>query len=479
MAAAASEAVETTAAPVPLPIEPPIRSVLFGRGHFEQHAARLALSHECRAVRAPAAVPFFPRLDENIAVIRGAVAALERLSRDGLNLGPAAQWLLDNASLIDEQVNEVRRQLPARYFARLPVLCGEPLDGLPRIYGIAWAWVAHSDSGLDAELLCACLQAYDRERELSLAELWALPTTLRLVLIENLRRLAERTAAMLDARERAHSWLEPAHAPAALAELEHLGQALSRRGVLQAFALQLSLREADVPHALHAGLRVWLDTHLPDPAAAQAQLHDEMTRDHQSVRNAITSLRGIDRLEWRELIAGVSVTVRTLARSPVFAAERQDTQDETLRAVEQLALDGGLPESRVAAELMRRVDAAPAPDAPEAAPGHWCLGAGREALRQALGLPPAGFTERLAASRRWRAGLHLAALGLPTLLMVAWLMPHGAAAASWSAGLLALTALLLAFPVSELVVSLVNRLISESVPPARLPRLALDEGLGP
>ena len=122
MAAAASEAVETTAAPVPLPIEPPIRSVLFGRGHFEQHAARLALSHECRAVRAPAAVPFFPRLDENIAVIRGAVAALERLSRDGLNLGPAAQWLLDNASLIDEQVNEVRRQLPARYFARLPVL---------------------------------------------------------------------------------------------------------------------------------------------------------------------------------------------------------------------------------------------------------------------------------------------------------------------------------------------------------------------
>lgn len=479
MAAAASEAVETTAAPVPLPIEPPIRSVLFGRGHFEQHAARLALSHECRAVRAPAAVPFFPRLDENIAVIRGSVAALERLSRDGLNLGPAAQWLLDNASLIDEQVNEVRRQLPARYFARLPVLCGEPLDGLPRIYGIAWAWVAHSDSGLDAELLCACLQAYDRERELSLAELWALPTTLRLVLIENLRRLAERTAAMLDARERAHSWLEQAHAPAALAELEHLGQALSRRGVLQAFALQLSLREADVPHALHAGLRVWLDTHLPDPAAAQAQLHDEMTRDHQSVRNAITSLRGIDRLEWRELIAGVSVTVRTLARSPVFSAERQDTQDETLRAVEQLALDGGLPESRVAAELMRRVDAAPAPDAPEAAPGHWCLGAGREALRQALGLPPAGFTERLAASRRWRAGLHLAALGLPTLLMVAWLMPHGAAAASWSAGLLALTALLLAFPVSELVVSLVNRLISESVPPARLPRLALDEGLGP
>ena len=479
MAAAASEAVETTAAPVPLPIEPPIRSVLFGRGHFEQHAARLALSHECRAVRAPAAVPFFPRLDENIAVIRGAVAALERLSRDGLNLGPAAQWLLDNASLIDEQVNEVRRQLPARYFARLPVLCGEPLDGLPRIYGIAWAWVAHSDSGLDAELLCACLQAYDRERELSLAELWALPTTLRLVLIENLRRLAERTAAMLDARERAHSWLEQAHAPAALAELEHLGQALSRRGVLQAFALQLSLREADVPHALHAGLRVWLDTHLPDPAAAQAQLHDEMTRDHQSVRNAITSLRGIDRLEWRELIAGVSVTVRTLARSPVFSAERQDTQDETLRAVEQLALDGGLPESRVAAELMRRVDAAPAPDAPEAAPGHWCLGAGREALRQALGLPPAGFTERLAASRRWRAGLHLAALGLPTLLMVAWLMPHGAAAAPWSAGLLALTALLLAFPVSELVVSLVNRLISESVPPARLPRLALDEGLGP
>ena len=37
----------------------------------------------------------------------------------------------------------------------------------------------------------ATLRAYQETRDLKLSEVWALPTTLRVVLVENLRRLAE------------------------------------------------------------------------------------------------------------------------------------------------------------------------------------------------------------------------------------------------------------------------------------------------
>ena len=69
-----------------------------------------------------------------------------------------------------------------------------PLAGLPRVYGIAWAYVAHTDSVLNEELFTAFLNAYQDIDELTLGELWALPTTLRVVLLENLRRVAERIA---------------------------------------------------------------------------------------------------------------------------------------------------------------------------------------------------------------------------------------------------------------------------------------------
>jgi cyclic beta-1,2-glucan synthetase len=81
------------------------------------------------------------------------------------------------------------------------VLQEEPLVGLPRVYGVAWAFVAPHRQRLRRRAARALPEAYQEARELTLGELWALPTTLRVVLIENLRRLAERVAANKAARE--------------------------------------------------------------------------------------------------------------------------------------------------------------------------------------------------------------------------------------------------------------------------------------
>ena len=112
-----------------------------------------------------------------------------------------------------------------------------PLAGLPRIYGVAWAWVAHTDSSFDEPLLEAYLRAYQRERQLTLAELWALPTTMRAILVENLRRLAERSATVLAVREWAHAWVDAAVSDPRLADLEALHARLQPRGLTEAFAL--------------------------------------------------------------------------------------------------------------------------------------------------------------------------------------------------------------------------------------------------
>src|SRR6185437_10043511 len=92
--------------------------------------------------------------------------------------------------LVERQIREIRSALPAGYYRQLPKLANGPFVGYPRVFGIAWAFVAHTDSHFDPEMLCRFVRAYQRVQPLTIGELWAVAITLRIVLVENLRRLA-------------------------------------------------------------------------------------------------------------------------------------------------------------------------------------------------------------------------------------------------------------------------------------------------
>ena len=67
---------------------------------------------------------------------------------------------------------------------------GRAVRGYPRVFGLAWAFVAHTDSRFDPETLRRFVRAYQRVQPLTIGELWAVAITLRIVLVENLRRAA-------------------------------------------------------------------------------------------------------------------------------------------------------------------------------------------------------------------------------------------------------------------------------------------------
>jgi cyclic beta-1,2-glucan synthetase len=63
--------------------------------------------------------------------------------------------------------------------------------------------VAHTDSHFDPEVLRVFVSAYQRVQPLTIGELWAVPISLRLVLIENFRRLAVRIIESQNGRKEA------------------------------------------------------------------------------------------------------------------------------------------------------------------------------------------------------------------------------------------------------------------------------------
>ena len=98
---------------------------------------------------------------------------------------------------------EIRADLPRGFYRQLPKLADGPLEGYPRVFGIAWAFVAHTDSRFDPQMLGKFVQAYQRVQPLTIGELWAVAITLRIVLVENLRRSAERIVRSRTARQEA------------------------------------------------------------------------------------------------------------------------------------------------------------------------------------------------------------------------------------------------------------------------------------
>src|SRR5881409_3568389 len=170
--------------------EDPIRAELFGIERLEQHAESLAAAQA--VMRQPRrGRRLLQRVEHNGRVLRESYRVIANAIREERAITPAAEWLVDNFHVVDEQLREIRDDLPPGFYRKLPKLLEGPLAGYPRVYGIAWAFVAHTDSRLDPESLRRFVRAYQRVQPLTIGELWAVAITLRVVLVENLRRLAE------------------------------------------------------------------------------------------------------------------------------------------------------------------------------------------------------------------------------------------------------------------------------------------------
>ncbi|HUG75532.1 MAG TPA: hypothetical protein VMM81_07680, partial [Acidimicrobiia bacterium] len=115
----------------------PIVSELFSVERLEQHARSLAAAQPIMT-EPRRAHPIASRVAENGRILLESYRVLAGAIREERSISPAAEWLVDNFHVVDEQVREIRDDLPAAYYRELPKLAGGHLEGYPRVLGIAW-----------------------------------------------------------------------------------------------------------------------------------------------------------------------------------------------------------------------------------------------------------------------------------------------------------------------------------------------------
>ncbi|HSO29142.1 MAG TPA: glucoamylase family protein, partial [Candidatus Sulfomarinibacteraceae bacterium] len=466
--------------------EEPILAELFSVERLEQHARTLAAAQVVSPARRRGNA-IRPRVAENGRVLLESYRLLARAIKDERSITPAAEWLVDNFHIVEEQLREIRDDLPPDYYRELPKLAEGHLEGYPRVLGIAWAYVAHTDSRFEPESLRRMVRAYQEVEPLTIGELWAIAISLRIFLVENLRRLAERIVRSRAARQMADELADgllglgassPDLADASL-------RRLSRTALPTAARVQLFQRLRDQDPAVTPALQ-WLEGLL----AAQGTTAEEVVRlEHQrqatmnvTVRNAITSMRLISSFDWATFVEGVSLVDELLRDRSSFATMDFATRDRYRHAIEELARGAHRTEIEVAAAVVAMAESTPVADGLEPSvgarrrdPGYYLISDGRIALERALGLRVRARGRLRRAYVRNATSRYLGTVALATALILAvpvLLSQGGAGGAA-----LILLVILALVPASDLAMALVIRTVTNVLGPRPLPRLDLDDGV--
>jgi cyclic beta-1,2-glucan synthetase len=487
----------------------PIREDLWGVERLEQHAASLAAMQRVRPGRARDR-PLTPRVRDNGRALLQSYRTIAEAIRDERAITPASEWLVDNFHLVDEQLREIREDLPKGFYRQLPKLAGGPREGYPRVYALALDFVAHTDSRFDEEALRRFVRAYQRLQPLTIGELWAVAISLRVVLVENLRRLADRMVRARASRELAEELADTLLAEPAEAHPTALLKRYADGPLDAAFAVVLLGRLRDQDPAVTPAL-AWLDKQLAEQGTTAEEIvaveHQRQAAMNATVRNVITSMRSITALDWAAFFESVSPVDAELSAFAGYQAMEFAARDRYRHAVEDLARGSGLPEVEVARRaaaraaaaaapaaarnptaapspspaLSPRDDAAPAPELVadrEADPGYYLISRGRLAFEHEIGyrLGPGRWLRRALMTRSALA--YLGGLALVTALILTlplWWERR------WGVGPLALLwlGLLALLPAADLAVQLVNSWVTRRLGPRVLPRLQLRDGVPP
>jgi cellobiose phosphorylase len=463
--------------PPPFPFESTTRPLWHERPssqRLSENATRLAQSIPVSREAKPRGESFLRRLREIKRTLEWTNASLAMSAEVHHTFTLSAEWLLDNAYLIQEQVTDLRRSLPEKYYGELPLIGSGPQMGLPRVYHIASEMVAESGGALDSETIRKFLVAFQTIAPLDIGELWAVPLMLRLRLLECLRTLAIQVEQQQSQSEEADFWANRLitaarhSSPPLLKMMKELVEHHPEPTAHFASELVAHLYDEEAALPMVTG---WLERFLRAPLLEVVQQeHRRQAVQQIALANLINSCRRLAQIQWRELFQSTSRAETELAADPAGVYDRMDfeTRDHCRGAVERIARWSKQSEREIIDQALALAKAGE--DEVARHVGYYLIDAGRTALERVTssGVPVA---ER---SRRWlrshAAGSYFGSIFLLTVAMVA--APLLFIAGSVRGPTHGLFGFLLLLPASELAVLAVNYFVTSLLPPQVLPKMS-------
>jgi cyclic beta-1,2-glucan synthetase len=418
------------------------------------------------------------RLNDCEAAFARVSSNLASSARNEQRIELSAEWLLDNAYIVQGHIDEYRDNLPRNFYRELPILAGGINHGLPRVFEIAQVFVHETQARVTSDDVLSFLLAYQVVTPLTMGELWALPLMLRLALVEYLKELVRHVERRQIERELGDFWASRLLTvgrtdPGLLvAFVSFISRVLPRPSAY--LAQELMGNVTDTPDVV-VPLRGWLDVALgmPTPDAINHERNVQAVQQ-LSLVNTMSSLRLLAQTDWTELFERVSIVDLILRTDPagVYHAMDYKSRDYYRKAVEALSRGSRMPELDIAYAAIKQAERGQS--TVERHVGYHLVDAGRIGMERAVRSRP---RPRLIFERAMSS--HPAAsYVLPVLALTVGILAAAIHAASMPfVATVWLLTLLGILPASEIAIQLVNLFLARVFEPRLLPKLAFEHGI--
>ncbi len=460
----------------------PISGEVFGTDRLAKHARKIARKHRLLpAQKQRGSGPLLDRLDDTKKVLLAVHDRLADAAERKVDISPGGEWLLDNSYIVQEHIREIRTNLPGGYYQELPKLANGTLAQYPRVYDVAIELIAHTEGHLSLENITLFVRQYQKVTPLTMGELWAVPTMLRLGLVENIRRMSMRVAARLDEVEQADN-----AAAAIMAANQESPEALSAAldhfinehpPFTPTFVARFlhQIRGYQVNFTPLVWLEQWIAEDGPSAEVAVTRSNRMIAFTQITISNCISSLRTIGRLDWKDIVESLSATEKILRKdlSGYYSKMSFSTRDHYRHIVERIARRTKKPEEDVAnIALGLSVQNHGQGEERKLHIGYYLIDEGRLELEDATGYTPTWREHLQRGTERHPTALFFGGIATGTILLLMALLsvvPEASMAERVAVLLLAF------FPANEIAIGIVNQLVTLLVSPHLLPKMEFRE----
>ena len=469
-----------------------IRDASLTGEELETHAREIALEHTISKKISPFIWPM-PRMNDNYKYIISVYKEMNEDVMGGINTTPAAEWLLDNFYIIEEQAKGIRRDITKKDYSKLPILSTGHLKGNTRIYAIALELVSHTDGRIDEHVLLRYIDAYQSNNVLTIKELWALPTMIKLALIENIRYICERSTQTQRQRRRVEEILEDfdennenMYKLISSIDAELKGKYQVSSAFIEHLAYRFRKMGKSYSHVLG-----YIDERLNELGtsvdAVTHKEHNEQIVRKASIGNCIISLKYISTTNWVDMFGKLSHVENILKNDPIGVYSSMDlsTQNYYREKVMELASQFSVSETHVAKKSIELANNALEFEGESGSKkvghvGFYLVGKGIGELEKEIGYDRTLKRRMAARIGKSRGFLYAGSIVVPLILILAGVAYYSFANSKqdrYGVLLAALGVLVSIVPMADIVIGIVNWAINRISKPSFLPKIDMKNGI--
>ncbi len=451
-----------------------INGAILTSRELEEHLEKVSATHSLKSKTNKSTYPI-PRLIENYGAIKETYNILNEHVKLGISIHPAGEWILDNFYIIEEAVKSIEQELKIKKYKNFVGIRNGQYEGFARVYVLAAEIVNFTDNKIDTENLERYLSAYQTKKTLNMDEIWNIGLFLQIAIIENIRQICERIYISQIEKFKVESIIER------LVEKKE-NRRFKNLKINKNFKMFSDMRYPFIEYMSYKlkkyGKKTekYLEILEEEVEKTGTTVSEVIKKEHfdialrkVSIGNCILGIKKIQRINFLEIFEKINGVEEMLKADPAQVYDKMDykTKDYYRQAIKEISKKSKISEIYIAKKLL---ELSKKGKGKRRHIGYYLFGKNRNIIYRKI-----GYKTQKIMSEKQKAKYYITITTVLTLLISLLILMNlvKKVPAIW----LVISFIVLLLPISELVIQILQYILSKAVKPKLIPKIDFYKGI--